>query len=231
MEHSCQSLRSLQRIAPLAFALLLLTACSNGEKQVNLDASKNLTDVWRAATVPLDHLNLRNQEIPPLLKTAAQNPYAPPLKLQCKAIVTELVELNTILGDDIAIRETPAEKDDSEGLVASLDSLTTVPDMPTQPELADQSATLLNKGVETGRSQILDFIRDQTDILPFRSIIRRISGADRHAKKVQFAYEAGQLRRAYLKGVAQVQFGKRCDLAAANKHVEVDTAVMDMKNR
>lgn len=40
------------------------------------------------------------------------------------------------------------------------------------------------------------------DVIPFRGVVRRITGAARHDQSVREAREAGQLRRAYLKGFA-----------------------------
>lgn len=40
------------------------------------------------------------------------------------------------------------------------------------------------------------------DVIPFRGVVRRITGASKHDQEVRAAREAGQLRRAYLKGFA-----------------------------
>lgn len=40
------------------------------------------------------------------------------------------------------------------------------------------------------------------DVIPFRGVVRRITGAAKHDQSVREAREAGQLRRAYLKGFA-----------------------------
>lgn len=48
----------------------------------------------------------------------------------------------------------------------------------------------------------LDAVRDTaTDFIPFRSWIRRLSGAEQHSRAVQTAVRAGLVRRAFLKGV------------------------------
>lgn len=41
-----------------------------------------------------------------------------------------------------------------------------------------------------------------TDVIPFRSWVRRLSGAERHDRRVSQAIHAGYVRRAYLKGFA-----------------------------
>lgn len=48
----------------------------------------------------------------------------------------------------------------------------------------------------------LDAVRDTaTDFVPFRSWVRRLSGAEQHSRDVQSAIRAGVSRRAFLKGV------------------------------
>lgn len=51
------------------------------------------------------------------------------------------------------------------------------------------------------RDQAVGMVRSKVDIIPFRGVVRRVSGADRHAKAVERAYQAGRLRRAFLKGL------------------------------
>lgn len=52
--------------------------------------------------------------------------------------------------------------------------------------------------------------------IPFRGIIREISGANERERTVQFAYTAGMVRRAYLKGLGQ---GRGCDYPARPREV------------
>jgi len=44
-------------------------------------------------------------------------------------------------------------------------------------------------------------------IIPFRGVVREVSGASKQAKAIQGAYERGVARRAYLKGIA---FERQC---------------------
>ncbi|WP_332773472.1 hypothetical protein [Phenylobacterium sp.] len=54
-----------------------------------------------------------------------------------------------------------------------------------------------------GRSMVLGALADITrDVIPFRGVVRRLTGASRQDQKVREGREAGQLRRAYLKGFA-----------------------------
>lgn len=48
----------------------------------------------------------------------------------------------------------------------------------------------------------LDAVRGTaTDFIPFRSWVRRLSGAEQHSREVQSAIRAGLSRRAFLKGI------------------------------
>ncbi len=48
----------------------------------------------------------------------------------------------------------------------------------------------------------LDVVRGTaTDFIPFRSWVRRLTGAEQHSREVQSAIRAGLARRAFLKGV------------------------------
>ncbi|WP_332770053.1 hypothetical protein [Phenylobacterium sp.] len=54
-----------------------------------------------------------------------------------------------------------------------------------------------------GRSMVLGALADITrDVIPFRGAVRWLTGASRQDQKVREGREAGQLRRAYLKGFA-----------------------------
>lgn len=53
------------------------------------------------------------------------------------------------------------------------------------------------------RNMVFGAMADVTrDVIPFRGVVRRITGASKHDQEVKAAREAGQLRRAYLKGFA-----------------------------
>lgn len=50
----------------------------------------------------------------------------------------------------------------------------------------------------------LDAVRDTaSDLIPFRSWVRRLSGAAQHSREVQDSIKAGLVRRAFLKGLGQ----------------------------
>jgi hypothetical protein len=67
----------------------------------------------------------------------------------------------------------------------------------TEPGLLEQGGNLV------GNSAI-DALRGTTqDLIPFRSWVRRLTGAESHSKEVASAIAAGIVRRAYLKGIGE----------------------------
>jgi len=65
----------LRNLMVICFAALTLSACAGSDK-IDLTANKNVGEAIEAATGPLQDLNLRRQEIPPLPVKAAMDPYA-----------------------------------------------------------------------------------------------------------------------------------------------------------
>lgn len=125
-----------------------------------------------AATQPLVDLNVRREQIPTVLLQAQANPYDRRNLSQCTTIRAEVLRLDEALGPD---RDEPP-----------------APDNPTLNEQAQDALA----------EAALDAIRDATtDFIPYRSWVRRLSGAQARSRAVQDAVEAGRLRRAYLKGL------------------------------
>ncbi len=183
---------SFSYVLILAIVSFALSGCGNDENSKK--AANGAQNVFDAATGPLEDLNIKQKEIPPLLQALLENPYSMPKPMKCKTIKTEMAQLDELLG------QSPVYKKRSGGIMtASLDDV----EMPTSDEIVDAGADMAHDGV-------MGFIRSQTNILPFRSIIRAITGADQHEKDVALAFQVGQLRRAYLKGLADNRFGARC---------------------
>jgi hypothetical protein len=196
-----QSATSMRNVIALSLLILSLTACSSsGNDGIDVSANKNIHDAIEAATGPLEDLNLRRTEIPPLLLKAEMNPYGRPAKLKCDGIKSEVAELDKILGPDVQPNLTLASADS--GLIDNISSLSDV-EMPTQQEAVDGMG-------ELAHDSIMGFIRSQTSFIPLRSIVRKITGAESHQRHLEEAYQAGKLRRAYLKGLAQERFGPQC---------------------
>ncbi len=187
---------SFRHFILLGFTALALSACATngGDKTTAAkdtpDLESGLTDIFNAATGPLEDLNLKRKEIPELLTKIVEDPYYVPAKLTCKTVRSELAALEPLIGPDIKAKGVQVASNNS--FIPDLNSI----EMPNVEKLA--------------HDKLMSEIRSQTNILPFRSIIRRVTGADKHQRNLDEAYQAGKLRRAYLKGLAQSKFGTRC---------------------
>ncbi|MDC7677507.1 hypothetical protein [Asticcacaulis machinosus] len=125
-----------------------------------------------AAVAPLEDLNLRRLEIPEILIIATQKPYNLTGLRTCKTIAAEISRLDEVLG----------------------------PDIDANKSIDDQSLT--EKGESMANRAAIGAVRSTTTgILPFRGLVRKMTGAEKHQQQVDSAIEAGQSRRAYLKGV------------------------------
>lgn len=196
-----QSALHTKQLCIVGLASMFLTACADSST-IQTRAERSATSVFNAATGPLTDLNIRRTEIPELLKKLVNNPYARPKLMQCSVIKEELAQIDALIGPDLysGVIEPQYVADTSPP-----DEIT-LPEMPEMPD----TETLVSNGEAMLGDRILAFIRTQTDIMPFRNVIRFISGADRHEELVKKATQAGYLRRAYLTGLAHEHFGTRC---------------------
>ncbi|MBI3381561.1 MAG: hypothetical protein HY019_06095 [Aquabacterium sp.] len=143
--------------------LLVLSAC----------ATRTQTRVTSAATTPLSDLNLVRDEIPEVLQNALKQPYQPPTDATCPVVVTEVHQLDAVLGADL---DAPA---------------------------SDDTPSLLDRGEDMAENTAIGAIqRTAEGLVPFRSWVRKLSGAERHSRKLAAAITAGSIRRAFLKGFA-----------------------------
>ncbi len=150
------------RISTLAL-LVLLSAC----------ATRTQNRVTSAATTPLSDLNIMRDEIPEVLQNALKQPYLPPTDATCSVVVTEVHQLDAVLGADL---DAPA---------------------------SDDSPSLLDRGEDMAENTAIGAIqRTAEGLVPFRSWVRKLSGAERHSRKFAAAITAGSIRRAFLKGFA-----------------------------
>ncbi len=135
--------------------------------------------VTQTATQPLNDLNLMQARIPPVLTAAQQGPYALPADDSCGALQAELLALDAALGPDIDAAGT-----------------------------AGADPGLMGKAVDFVGDAALDSVRGTVNtvvdgVIPFRSWVRKLSGAERHSRAVAAAIRAGTLRRPFLKGWAR----------------------------
>lgn len=141
-------------------------------------ASNDQALVADAVTSPLSDLNLIQTKIPPVLLEAQKQPYAVPAEVTCTGLVAEIGVLDAVLGADI---DAPA---------------------------ASSDPTLIEQGANEARNAAVGALQGTTgNILPFRGWLRKLSGAERHSRKVASAIVAGTVRRAFLKGL---KISKQC---------------------
>lgn len=169
----------------------LLIACGTVSEKSHLVTEKAFTDTDKstidltlsAAMTPLEDLGLRKRKIPTILNTVIKDPYSLPAHYTCETVKGEMADLTLIIGPDIDSKPKAA--------------------LSAQEEIMEKGSSLLEDAV-------VGFVRSQTDFLPFRSILRRLTGANTHEKAVAQALQAGTLRRAYLRGLADARFGNQC---------------------
>lgn len=143
------------------------------------------TQVASVATTPLADLNIVHAEIPPVLQAAAKAPYGLPASGQCGALSAEVQALDAALG----------------------------PDVDTPPATAQ--ASLIERSVDNVGSAAMGTLQTAADgVLPLRTWIRKLTGAERYSRQVAAAITAGSIRRAYLKGLGKAA---GCEAPAAPK--------------
>ena len=190
-------------------AALLLAGCESAPKAPELpsvpamvevdrvDADSDVTDrVGQAAITPLSDLNVVQEKIPEVLRHAKKvGPYAAPEKLECAVVQDEINRLTAVLGPDI---DDPNTKN---------------------------KLSLLDRGTDAAEDYGVGFVRRTVEgLVPFRSWVRKLTGAEKHSKEVASSIIAGGVRRAYLKGI---RLGMGCPVpvqAAAAKASTSDAA-------
>ncbi len=134
------------------------------------------TRVTDAATTPLSDLNLVNASIPPVLLDARKSPYKAPADAGCGTLGAEVLQLEAVLGADLD-----------------------VPPSASRPSLVERGSSA------AGDAAVGALKGAAEGVIPFRSWVRKLSGAERYSRDVAAAIAAGTVRRAYLKGVGQAR--------------------------
>lgn len=137
-----------------------------------------------AAQAPLRDLNLVHDEIPPVLVRAYARPYDRQGLDTCPAILDQVHQLDLALGPDVDI-----------------------------PLGATPEKDMFAKGAGFAADAALDAAKAAaTGIIPLRSWVRRLSGANRAEQQAKAVALAGSVRRGYLKALGEQ---KGCDWPAA----------------
>jgi hypothetical protein len=126
-----------------------------------------------AVQAPLEDVNLIRRQIPPVLLHAEAAPYARPSPASCREITSEVADLDDALGDDFDVY------------------------------VVDDSSPDAKHGRQAGEAVVLAMRDTAEDFIPFRSWVRRLSGAQAHDNQVRAAVYAGRVRRSYLKGLGE----------------------------
>ena len=177
MPHATSLPRRPTRIGLLLSLSLLLLGCSSTDKpreQSGQQLSDDETGFSEAAATPLTDLNLVRDEIPSILLAAQAAPYAVPENLSCDTLAGEVRQLDALLGADLDI---PATK---------------------------ENPGVIERGTDAAENLAVRTVRGAAEgLVPYRSWIRKLSGAEEHYERAVAAVAAGTIRRAYLKGLGQ----------------------------
>lgn len=160
-----------------ALALALTTGCATqpAAEVTGKAVSQTRAGLADAAMTPLEDLNLRRDQIPPIL-AGMGNPYEVPHDITCEQITAEVEQLNAVLGPDW---DAVKEADNS--------------------TVSDQAADVTSDGI------LKAVASEAGGIIPYRGWVRQLSGAKRHEAKVKQAINKGSARRTYLKAVGAMK--------------------------
>jgi hypothetical protein len=142
---------------------------------------------------------LMESKIPAVLIEAMADPYARVTPATCDQLAAEIKRLEGALGPDL--------------------------DAP----INTQRLSNMQRGKGQARDASLDALRStMQNYIPFDPYIRIVSGADRHDRKVRAAIQAGSVRRAYLKGMGEMQ---HCAPPATPRHLAHPVTVTAEQDR
>jgi len=126
-----------------------------------------------AASTPLRDLNVVHAKIPEVLRDAKKHPYGVPEDQSCEALSAAVRALDDALGPDL--------------------------DAP----VSSSKPRLIERANDAANDAAVDAVRrSAVGVVPFRSWVRQLSGAERYSKEVAAAIAAGAVRRGYLRGLS-----------------------------
>ncbi len=159
-------------------------AAHNGADAVSQGAEERLPGVNDAVKAPLRDLNLNSDNVPIILVRAYGKPYDTVGLDSCQGILDQVSALDLALGPDVDIPRGQSKEDD-----------------------------MFAKGRSFAGDAALDAVRSATTgVIPVRSWVRRLSGANRAEQEAKAIVLAGSVRRGFLKAVGLQQ---HCDWPAA----------------
>ena len=169
----------MKRAATLLMAVVLLSGCASNPPQADpyqkpskVQTRETDHSFRGALAAPLHDVNLVRTKIPDALLDSIDAPYARPRPQTCPEITAEVTPLDDALGPDL-----------------------------DKPTTAD-NPSLLQRGGTLANNSAMDAVRNTVEgLIPYRSWVRKLTGAEQHDKLVQAAISAGAVRRAYLKGM------------------------------
>lgn len=126
-----------------------------------------------AASTPLRDLNVVRAKIPEVLRDAKKHPYDAPDDQSCEALSTAVRALDDVLGPDL---DAPVSSE--------------------KPRLIERA----NKAANDAAVNAVR--RSAEEVVPFRSWVRQLSGAERYSRDVAAAIAAGAVRRGFLRGLS-----------------------------
>jgi hypothetical protein len=139
---------------------------------VQTAVTQTASGVGGAVSAPLHDFNIVKENVPAVLLRARDNPYATAGVNECADILKEMGELDLALG----------------------------PDLDTPRDVAHK--TVYTNGASMAAEVALDAVKDTAEgVIPMKSWVRKLSGAEKNDKRVRQAVLAGEIRRAFLKGL------------------------------
>ena len=189
----------MRRIAIIALAALALSAAgcttlrADGSPKIETTQEAKRENLEGVVSAPLRDANILRTKIPEVLLQAIADPYERPgFPRRAKSAY-----VCRALG----------------ALVGALDDVLG-PDL----DVPEERQGLAHRGRDTAMGFMA---AAASDVVPFHSWIRKLSGAEQHDRLVQNAITAGAVRRAYLKGLGEA---RGCDPPATPSHVKAGAA-------